>query len=206
MKYTPQEKAQIGVALIELERSKGGKLIPEATKLFFANEFENLGWHIAKVLNAIKSAIYDNTYSDVKFSDFVDRENDDLIPQDLVLRKAMDTIKAHQEKFRLFCSEYYGTTLLSREQVSKILDLLNKNEISHYDLQSTKKNIEWLKGEEQKVKSMTENLLSKKDELRNAMSKLIEDVYENANIPDDDKKASAESVIYLAIKDLNKSL
>lgn len=202
----PQEVIQIQGKLFELAKSKAVPIDAETIKEFI-NEFENLEWTVNNVLTAIENVKYGNTYGAVKFSDFINQDEiNELIPQTQVFRKAMDTIKAHQDKFRLFCQEYYGTTLISREQVSKILDLLNKNEISHYDLQTTKRNIEWLKGEEQKVKSMTENLLSKKDELRNAMSKLIEDVYENANIPDEDKKASAESVIYLAIKDLNKSL
>lgn len=206
MKYTPQERAQIGLALIELERSKGGKLIPEATKLFFVNEFENLGWHLAKVLHAIKSAVYDNTYSDVKFSDFVDRENDDLIPQDLVFKKAMNTISTHQDKFRLFCQEYYGTTLISREQFSKVLEMLNKNELSHYDLQTTKKNMEWLKNENERVENMRKNLFDKKDEVRNILETIISDAYNNSEIPVENKKASAEANVYLAIKDLNKAL
>lgn len=202
----PQEVVQIQSKLFELAKSKAVPIDAETIKEF-VNEFENLQWSLTQILDSIDKAKYGNTYGVVKFSDFINQDDiDELIPQTMLFRKAMDTIKVHQEKFRLFCQEYYGTTLLSREQVSKILELLNKNEISYYDLQTTKRNIEWLKGEEQKVKSMTENLLSKKDELRNAMSKLIEDVYENANIPDEDKKASAESVIYLAIKDLNKSL
>jgi len=189
-----------------LAKSKAVPIDAETIKEFI-NEFENIQWSLNEILSAIEKAKYGNTYGAVKFSDFINQEEiDELIPQTMLFRKAMDTIKIHQDKFRLFCQEYYGTTLISREQVTKILDLLNKNEISQYDLQNTKKHVEWLKNENEKIENMKNSLSEKKDELRDALAKIIEDAYNNSNIPDVDKKASSESVVYLAIKDLNKSL
>lgn len=202
----PQEVVQIQGKLFELAKSKAVPIDAETIKEFI-NEFENLEWTVNNVLTAIENVKYGNTYGAVKFSDFINQDEiNELIPQTQVFRKAMDTIKVHQEKFRLFCNEYYGTTLISREQVSKILDLLNKNEISHYDLQSTKKNIEWLQAENERIENMRKNLFDKKDEVRELLEKIIADAYNNSDIPDENKKASAEANVYLCIKELNKSL
>ncbi len=206
-KYSADEVLQIQRGLYNLALSKNLPAFSNDAIKEFINEFENLQWTVNNVLTAIENVKYNNTFGAVKFSDFINQEwTDDLIPQTQVYRKAMDTIKIHQDKFRLFCQEYYGTTLISREQVTKILDLLNKNEISQYDLQNTKKHVEWLKNENEKIENMKNSLSEKKDELRDALAKIIEDAYNNSNIPDVDKKASSESVVYLAIKDLNKSL
>lgn len=206
-KYSADEVLQIQRGLYNLALSKNLPAFSNDAIKEFINEFENLQWTVNNVLTAIENVKYNNTFGAVKFSDFINQEwTDDLIPQTQVYRKAMDTIKIHQDKFRLFCSEYYGTTLISREQIAKILELLNKNEISQYDLQTTKKNMEWLKNENERVENMRKNLFDKKDEVRNILETIISDAYNNSEIPVENKKASAEANVYLAIKDLNKVL
>lgn len=182
MKFTNEDKVKIGLALTELQHSKA-KEIPNESKIEFIREFENLGWDINKIIERIKKAKYLNTFGDIKFSDFVDQKNDELIPQDTIYKKAIELIRYNQRKFNELCKAMYGDRMITRVERDKIELLLRKSELTEQDLFQSKKNTKLLEIENSKVEEMRKNLNNNKEKLRLDLENILKETIEKSDIP-----------------------
>lgn len=201
IKYSKDDKLAIGMAITELQHSKN-KEISDYTKLEWVREFENLGFTSRNAIERINNAKYINTYGDVKFSDFIDNDFDELIPQDQIYKKAIELIKFHQDKFEELCVAIYGNRLIARAEKDKILELLTKNMLSENDLINYKKNTEWIESQNDKVNLMRKNLYENSEYFRNEVKTEIASILANENIP----KESKASCISFAVETIAKKL
>lgn len=104
--------------------------IDEEVILLWVLEFENLGMSLDKIKERIQKARYVENYNKTKFSQFIDPAIDELIPANLVYKKANEIVESQNQSVNnlskiLFEKRFMN---LSREEVSTLKYILNLNE------------------------------------------------------------------------------
>jgi len=109
------ERLKIQKALSDLQLFRNED-IDEEVILLWVLEFENLGFSSAKAIDRIQKARYIENYNKTKFSQFLDLSIDEIVPMNLVYKKANEIIQSQNN---------------SLNNLSKLIFEKQKNQISN---------------------------------------------------------------------------
>lgn len=123
-------RLQIQKALSELQAFRN-EVFPNDSKELWIIEFENLGISPADAASRIRNARYTESYGKTKFSQFVDPDIEDLIPNDLVYKKAIQLLERNDKKLEEFCIRTKGKAFkyLTKEQSVRLDEILREDEL-----------------------------------------------------------------------------
>ncbi len=191
--------------IYELAKSKQ-QLIDKAVVKEFISEFENLGIRFNDAINRVENAKCINTYSAVKFSDFIQQDTDELVPQSQVFRAAVQLIQSNIDNFKRLAHAYYGDRIITREENTKILEMLTRNELTWSDLQQSKQNLKWIDELQDILNEKRKRFFESKDLFKQELLTEITTVIHFADMQHKDKITLLHSIIYSFSKELKNLL
>ena len=200
-----ESRLRIQKALSELQHFRGEDFAEEKI-INWILEFENLGFSTEEIIDRIQKARYTNSYGQTKFSDFIDEKFDELIPKDMIFRKAKQIIENNNQKIdkvSKYINDLQFTKLneIQKRNLEKILVDFGIVENSIPELTERLKQESELS---EKIFELKQKVLSEMNDLKETIDKKIIEILENIKTEpkyqEDIFRMKLESVLNWVIK------
>lgn len=112
------DRVAVHKAFAELETFRNESFSIENVKAWIL-EFENLGFSTSDAVLRIQKARYTKQFGNTKFSDFIDQAVDELIPMNLVYKKAKSLFEHNDQKLNELCLRVFDKNQINLNETER---------------------------------------------------------------------------------------